>query len=106
MPATAAGTWYLHVQGYNGQDMPNGTYDCDVNIGGVGVAADLDCDSDVDQADFTRFELCMSGPGIAYTGDCARVDFNQDSDVDQADFGVFQRCYSGEDVSPDPSCAG
>ena len=71
-PPTAAGTWYLHVQGYNGQNVPNGTYDYDINIGGVGVAADLDCDGDVDQADFARFDLCVSGPGIPYTGDCGQ----------------------------------
>ncbi len=102
---TAAGTWYLHVRGYNGQGIPNGAYDYDINIGGVGVAADLDCDSDVDQDDFTRFELCVSGPGTPYTGDCGRVDFNQDADVDQADFGVFQRCYTGENGLVDPNCA-
>jgi hypothetical protein len=69
------------------------------------IPADYDGDCDVDQADYTIFEACASGPGYAYAGDCDDRDFDSDTAVDQSDFAVFQRCLSGPDVPADPSCA-
>jgi kumamolisin len=70
------------------------------------VAADLNHDCDVDLDDLATFQACLSGPGVPYSGDCAKADFDQDGDVDQDDFGVFQRCYSGSSIPADPACAG
>ena len=69
------------------------------------VPADHDGDCDVDQADYQAFEVCASGPGYAFDGDCEDRDFDSDDDVDQADFAVFQRCYSGSDIPANPNCA-
>jgi len=69
------------------------------------IPADYDGDCDVDQADYTVFEACASGPDVPYVGDCDDRDFDEDADVDQDDFAVFQRCISGADVPGDPTCA-
>jgi len=69
------------------------------------IPADYDGDCDVDQADYQVFEICASGPGYAFAGDCSDRDFDTDGDIDQADFAVFQRCYSGPDVPANPNCA-
>ena len=52
------------------------------------------------------FAACLSGPAVAYTGDCAGADFDRDGDVDQSDFGFLQRCYSGKNTPVDPGCNG
>jgi hypothetical protein len=101
---TAPGTWYLHVQGYNGSDIPNGTYDYEVATE-VFVVADLDHDSDVDLADFDLFQACFGGPTVAVAPNCLDRDFDGDGDADIEDFGILQRCYSEEDNPADPSCA-
>lgn len=69
------------------------------------VAADLDGDCDVDQADFNLFAACISGPTVPLNTGCQSRDFDDDNDVDQADFGFFQRCISGENITGDPHCA-
>jgi hypothetical protein len=68
------------------------------------VAADLDGDCDVDQADFAQFSACCTGPTVSVSPGCASADLDDDNDVDQSDFGLFQRCYSGENVAVDPNC--
>lgn len=72
----------------------------------VRIPGDMDGDCDVDAADFLVFVACAAGPGVPYTGDCARADLDGDMDVDQDDFAVFQRCLSGEGVMGDPGCGG
>jgi hypothetical protein len=59
---------------------------------GIG-AGDLDEDGDVDLHDFTVFEACLSGPGVAAGSQCVRADFDADADVDQNDFGGFQAVF-------------
>ena len=71
----------------------------------AGPAPDLDLDCDVDADDYTAFEACGSGPGIALTAGCENRDFDADGDVDQSDFSTFQRCYSGQGNPADPDCA-
>jgi hypothetical protein len=113
----AIGTWYLHVKGYNGADVGNGTYDYAVTAGQV-VAADFNKDCAVDESDFDLFSACVTGPSISYVGalpaGCVMTpntsgfiaaDLDSDGDVDQADFGRFQRCLSGEGTPADPGCA-
>lgn len=102
---TAPGKWYLHVRGYNGEGVANGTYDYAVTAGGAPIAADFDADCDVDEADFTLFSSCLSGPAVPYADNCGSRDLDGDNDVDQSDFGIFQRCYSGENNPADPDCA-
>ena len=69
------------------------------------IQPDYDGDCDVDQADYTIFEACASGPGVPHEIDCDDRDFDEDGDIDQEDFAVFQRCISGEDNPANPSCA-
>lgn len=73
---------------------------------GTGPRADLDCDLDVDSADFDLFESCTSGPGINHNGSplCQAADLDDDGDVDQTDIGLLQRCLSGADVPAEPDC--
>ncbi len=101
---TAPGTWYLHLQGYNGADVANGTYAREIAAGDP-VAPDLDHDCDVDTADFTLFEACVSGPAVPRLTGCADRDFDGDGDVDLSDFGILQRCFRGQDQPPIPGCA-
>ena len=104
---TISGIWYLHVQGYNGDDVPNGTYDYEVVAGtGAIVAADLDYDGDVDLSDFGIFQVCLAGPyPIPIPTNCGKCDLDQDEDVDTEDFGIFLQCLSGAGISADPNCA-
>lgn len=115
---TATGTWYLHLRGYNGAGVANGTYSYSIAVGPP-AQADFDHDCDVDAADLDMFVECITGPGLPYTAqglppDChvplvgedrIAADFDLDGDVDQADFGVFQRCFSGSDQSAAAGCA-
>jgi hypothetical protein len=75
--------------------------------------ADADEDGDVDQVDFSLFQLCISGNGNPYptgTGfefcQCADREgpSGPDGDVDQGDFTFFDACYSGPDVPADANC--
>lgn len=67
---------------------------------------DLDCDSDVDEADVELFAQCASGPAVPHDGSdiCRRADLDDDQDVDQSDFGGLQRCLSGRNNPADPGC--
>jgi PKD repeat protein len=68
---------------------------------------DMDCDGDVDQADFGRFQACLTRPGIAQTApECASARLDMDYDVDADDFSIFQGCTSGANVPADDLCAG
>jgi len=100
---TLAGTWYLHVQGYNSANVANGTYHYSVTLSPI-VPPDLDMDCDVDAADMTAFAVCLSGPDVPYDAGCGGADFDLDNDVDQVDFGRMQRCLTGQDVTPDLNC--
>ncbi len=67
--------------------------------------SDLDRDGDVDQEDFGRFQVCLTGPGIPQNDPvCWGACLDEDDDVDQDDFGVFQACLSGANVPPPPAC--
>jgi hypothetical protein len=69
------------------------------------IAGDFDEDNDVDQEDFGKFQVCLSGSCIAYPAGCADADLDADADVDQHDWELFQRCMSGANVPADPNCA-
>ncbi|MBN1492190.1 MAG: family 10 glycosylhydrolase [Phycisphaerae bacterium] len=68
------------------------------------VAADFDCDGDVDLTDFSAFQGCFNGPNRAPAGeDCDGADVDSDNDVDLTDFGAFQSCFNGPNRAP--ACA-
>lgn len=70
-----------------------------------GALSDYDGDKDVDQSDFSHFQLCISGYGIIQTqATCQDSDMNADGWVDQVDFATFLNCYSGPDVPANPQC--
>lgn len=100
----APGAWYLHVQGYNGDDVPNGSFSYSIDVV-PGVPVDFDADCDVDQDDVDHFQSCATGPtaGPPASG-CEDADLDEDGDVDQSDFGLLQRCISGPDATADPDC--
>ena len=116
--ATTVGTWYLHVQGYNGANVANGDYVYSVQILDGTNPFDFNHDGHVDGLDMTVFDNCVTGPAILYDpyslpSDCSltpdgngkiAADFDQDGDVDQEDFGMFERCYSGSAHPVDPNC--
>jgi hypothetical protein len=70
------------------------------------VSPDFDLDGDVDQEDFGRFQVCLSGTDQPQTDpSCTHALLDSDDDVDEDDFGVFQACISGPNVPADPACA-
>lgn len=67
---------------------------------------DYDRDGDVDQSDFGKFQLCLSGPYITQNDSaCTRMKLDADDDVDQDDLTLWQNCYSGPAVPSNPYCA-
>jgi hypothetical protein len=72
---------------------------------------DGDCDGDVDQDDFAKFQRCYSGDGTNYPAglNCVCFDKGSDSpdgDIDSLDFDAFQICASGPNVPADVCCDG
>ncbi len=67
---------------------------------------DFDLDDDVDQEDFGRFQVCLTGPG-AYQSDpacrAARID-DGDADVDGDDTLLFLQCLSGPGIPAELDC--
>jgi len=55
---------------------------------------DLNCDGDVDLADFVVFVGCLAGPDTAPPQDCIEADLDGDQDVDLADYQVFAIEYA------------
>jgi hypothetical protein len=81
--------------------------------------ADTDGDGDVDQDDFSTFQLCYTGSGngpiSTSPGYCKCLDWGDDDidqtpdyddDIDHFDFSAFQDCASGPNVPADPCCDG
>ncbi|NLE56732.1 MAG: hypothetical protein GX616_00110 [Planctomycetes bacterium] len=68
---------------------------------------DFDLDGDVDQADFGRFQACLSGAGtIQSNPECLAALIDDDGDVDGDDTQLFLGCLSGPDIPVSPQCAG
>ena len=65
---------------------------------------DLDRDNDVDQSDFGRFQLCMSGDASPYSPGCFDADMDMDHDVDAKDVEMFLACMRGADVPVPTQC--
>jgi hypothetical protein len=64
--------------------------------GGVCVGSkkgDFDCDCDVDLADYSEFNACLTGPEVSTPPACNRCDFDDDGNVDLGDFATFQAAF-------------
>ncbi|MHC4444414.1 MAG: BACON domain-containing protein [Planctomycetota bacterium] len=81
--------------------------------------ADTDGDGDVDQDDFSVYQLCYTdtdnGPISTTPAYCRCLDWGDDDsdqipdyddDIDSFDFTAFQNCASGPNVPADPCCDG
>lgn len=85
----------------------NGTVTVSISlaVSGLVIPGDFDNDKDVDQADFGRFQACLSGSGFDQPDPlCSPARLDVDNDVDQSDFAIFFRCISGSGVQGDPDC--
>jgi hypothetical protein len=49
------------------------------------VAADVNCDGDLDLLDHGSFTSCLTGPGVSVSALCQRFDIDADGDVDLQD---------------------
>jgi hypothetical protein len=71
-----------------------------------GTRADIDQDGDVDQSDFARLQVCLSGEGIEQLlPACQAARLDADPDVDLTDANILIGCYSGANVPLNPACA-
>ncbi len=77
--------------------------------------ADADGDADVDQADFSVLQACVTGQGVtpipsipAYCGcfDRGSDAPSGDNDIDTFDVEAFEACASGPGVPADVNCGG
>ncbi len=67
--------------------------------------ADFDLDRDVDQADFSHLQRCLSGPMIPQEQPvCLNARLDRDTDVDGDDITVFLKCLGASGVPADPDC--
>lgn len=71
----------------------------------VGVPGDFNGDFDVDQSDFSRFQLCLSGSGnVEDAPACVLAHLDGDPDVDGIDLDLFLGCMSGANITGNPGC--
>jgi hypothetical protein len=61
----------------------------------LSAPGDLDCDGDVDLADYGAWSGCLSGPAAVPGVGCTTADFNDDDRVDLRDFAVEQAAFTG-----------
>ncbi|GMU24092.1 MAG: hypothetical protein AMXMBFR13_41690 [Phycisphaerae bacterium] len=68
---------------------------------------DFDLDGDVDQEDFGRFQVCLTGAGVIQLDPVCqlRARLDSDEDVDPTDLEVFLRCMTAPNVIADCHCA-
>jgi len=71
----------------------------------LAAPGDADADGDVDQEDFGRFQVCLTGDGVVQTElDCQWALLDGDTDVDADDLALFVGCMSQPDVLSKPDC--
>jgi hypothetical protein len=69
------------------------------------IPGDMDRDGDVDQADFGRFQLCLSGPWVAQAlPECQDALLDGNDRVDIEDIALFRRCMVGANQPGDSAC--
>jgi hypothetical protein len=62
---------------------------------------DCDSDGDIDLADWTCAESCISGPGQPHASGCGDFDFDDDLDVDLTDLASLQVVFTGSQCQCD-----
>jgi hypothetical protein len=95
---TARGTYDLHFQMLQENVVWFGQR-LDVQVK-VEIQADIDDDGDIDQDDFGRFQVCLTGSGEPQAEGCERWDFNADGDIDAEDLMAFRACMGGAGRPP------
>jgi hypothetical protein len=55
----------------------------------------MNCDGDVNLADYAAVNACLSGPVTPAPANCTRADADADSDVDLADIRAIQNAFGG-----------
>ncbi len=66
---------------------------------------DTDLDGDVDQEDFGRVQLCLTGPSVGVTQpSCIAADLTGDGHVDAADLDILEKCRLGADILVTADC--
>ncbi|HPD28923.1 MAG TPA: LamG domain-containing protein [Phycisphaerae bacterium] len=74
------------------------------SCGARAVWADADQDKDVDQADFARFQACMTEVSLPEGREpCRCFDRDRNGTVDMVDFGEFEKCATGPGIAVDPA---
>ncbi|MEP0842963.1 MAG: hypothetical protein HRF43_09650 [Phycisphaerae bacterium] len=69
--------------------------------------ADTDADGDVDQADYSDFQLCINDEGQPYPDRCRCLDRAEPAGtINLADLAVFEQCASGPAVPAAAVCGG
>ncbi len=108
-------TQYLAIGQYTGTVTLNGTHASNspqtlvVNLTVQPppyAPCDFEPDGDVDLTDFARFQLCLSGAGVAQNlSSCAGARLDSDDDVDGSDLDRFLACLKGADIPVVTTCA-
>ncbi len=74
--------------------------------GPLPVPGDFDGDRDVDQADFGRFQVCITGATVPQLDpQCQGARLDEDQDVDASDLQIMLGCMTAPGVEGDPYCA-
>jgi len=79
VPASAPGTWYLHVQGFNAADVANGTYSYGVTAAPTTAVTQPPANVTVCPAVNTSFNLTAVGGSLAYQWQKNGEDINDDA---------------------------
>ena len=68
--------------------------------------ADVDQDGDVDQVDFSVYQLCFTGPSVEMSSDCRCFDRDDDGRITSVDLNAFMKCArtSGPNIPVDKTC--
>lgn len=105
VPALQGNTRYYYRVSSNSWSYPAPAEAAEVYFTTPGQPGDFDLDGDVDQEDFGRLQVCLSGPGMAQNEpSCQRMHLDPDSDVDVDDIALFQQCWSGPGTPASADC--
>ena len=116
---TAGGTWYLHVKGYNGDSVGNGTYDYSVTAdAGPSITSSPPDQNVTDGTANVEFTVTAGGAGLSYQWQKDTVDITDNghysgcttatltldsaSDADQGNYRCVVAGTCGSPVNSDP----
>lgn len=70
------------------------------------IRADYDGDGDVDMADFSHLQLCLTGPYVPQNSSaCINARHDSDTDVDEGDVDIFELCLQGTGQALPAGCS-